>query len=930
MKKIFEFFILFLCSWTALSAAAEDVGRYYEEALKSFQGEQYSNAIIQLKNALQIDPDHLPSRLLMAEVLIDQGNGVVAEAELAFAKAHGASANRLLPLFAEAYLLQDKFQQVLDIAKPASRERNLEAQLGYFRGRAHLGLFQLSSAYREFDQALKLQPNLTAAKLGKAQVLVQRDQVNQAAIILDEILNSGSVSANAWLLNANIQRLRNDFAGSLTSLNRAITLVPDHLAARLARSGLLLQKGDLQGAEMDVDFILAQIPREPRAKYLKSIIRAVNGDNQDAESRIGDVVATLKSVPPDVMRTNPSYLYLAGITSYQLGSYDVAKSYLNKYLQVVPNDLESIRTLATIELIGGKPENARGILAKINVVYPNNPNILSLLGMAYMDMESYDLAQEYFVRVVKLAPDSELGRINLARSKMASGELTEAIKLLLQVKEDGKARVELDLLLADAYLKKKDYGKAIAIYKQLVESSPKNSRFAQHYGTTLGLSGDLKGAETWFKRALELDPVNTDAMIHLSRMDLVRGKGKESLDYLEAKVADYPDRYELMVELGNTYSILKDIKSALLWYNKAFLLKNDSHFTLDGLVGTLVKSGDSEKALVVLDEFIGRNPTDAQAFTMMGRVYQHLNQRQKAIESFMTATNFAVNKGKSYMTLAKAQADADDRAGAIASLKKALVYDESYLAGYIALIKLVIEERDEVHALRLISQVRKLTPDTPAGDLLTAELYRGLGDKDKALASYEKALTLGDSRQAILGLTEIYSLNGADDRVVERLEGWLKRYPDDPDVELALAEAYTRLGVTNRSKQRYEKLLKQYPDSPRILNSAAESFYRSARPEEALLMAKKAISVAPKNADYLDTLGWIQSRMGDLEEALSTFREALVYDYGNPSVKYHLSSTLVQLDRKAEAGRLLGEIKSSSRPFADMAKVNALLNKIGN
>lgn len=95
-------------------------------------------------------------------------------------------------------------------------------------------------------------------------------------------------------------------------------------------------------------------------------------------------------------------------------------------------------------------------------------------------------------------------------------------------------------------------------------------------------------------------------------------------------------------------------------------------------------------------------------------------------------------------------------------------------------------------------------------------------------------------------------------------------------------------------------------------------------------MAKKAISVAPKNADYLDTLGWIQSRMGDLEEALSTFREALVYDYGNPSVKYHLSSTLVQLDRKAEAGRLLGEIKSSSRPFADMAKVNALLNKIGN
>ncbi|TVO73484.1 XrtA/PEP-CTERM system TPR-repeat protein PrsT [Sedimenticola selenatireducens] len=930
MKKLFVFFVLILCSWSPLSAAAEDIGHYYEDALKSFQGEQFSNAIIHLKNALQLDPDHLPSRLLMAEVLIGQGNGVVAEAELEFAKAHGASANRLLPLFAEAYLLQDKYQQALDIAKPASRERNLEARLGYFRGRAHLGLFQLSSAYREFDQALKLQPNLTEAKLGKAQVLLQRDQVNQAAIILDEVLSSGSASANAWLLNANIQRLRSDFSGSLTSLNRAITLVPNHLAARLARSGLLMQKGDLQGAELDVDFILAQIPREPRAKYLKSIISALKGDKKDAESRIGDVVATLKSVPPDVMRTNPSYLYLAGITSFQLGSYDVAKSYLNKYLQVVPNDLESIRTLATIELIGGKPENARGILAKVNVVYPDNPNILSLLGMAYMDMESYDLAQQYFERVVKLAPGSELGRINLARSKVASGELTEAIGLLVQVKEDGEDRVELDLLLADAYLKKKDYRNAIGIYKQLVESSPKSSRFAQQYGATLGLSGDLKGAETWFKRALELDPANTDAMIHLSRMDLVRGKGKASLDYLETKVADYPERYELMVELGNTYSILGDIKSALLWYNKAFLLKNDIHFTLDGLVDTLVKSGDSEKALIVLDEFIGRNPTDAQAFTMMGRVYQQLNQRQKAIESFTTATNFALNKGKSYMTLAKAQADADDRAGAIASLKKALVYDENYLAGYIALIKLVIEERDEVHALRLISQVRKLTPDTPAGDLLTAELYRGLGDQDRALASYEKALTLGDSRQAILGLAGIYSFKKANDRVVERLGGWLKRYPDDPEVELALAEAYTRLGAMKSAKNRYEKLLKQHPDSPRILNSAAETFYLSAMPGEAVAMARKAIAAAPKNANFLDTLGWIQSRMGDLEEALGTFREALVYDYGNPSVKYHLASTLVQLDRKAEASKLLGEIKGSSRQFEDMAEVDALLKKIGN
>lgn len=893
--------------------------------MKNLQSGELSAAVIHLKNALQINAEHLPSRLLMAEVLIRQGNGVVAEAELEFAKKQGASTNRLLPMFIEAYLLQDKYRQVLSIAKPASRERNLEARLAYYRGRAHLGLYQLSSALRAFREALELQPDHTLAKLGMAQVLIQRDQVKQADKLVSDVLAGGDAPANAWLVNANIQRLKGDYDGSLVSLNRALTLEDGHLAARLARAGLYMQRGDMKEADEDVDFILNKIPREPRAKYFKSIISASLGDVKDAETRIRDVISTLKEVPASVMKNNPSYLYLAGITGYQLGSYDVAKSYLNKYLQVVPNDLESVRTLAIIELIGGKPENARGILAKINVVYPDNPNILSLLGMAYMDMKSYDQAQHYFQKVIELVPNSDLGKINLARSKIASGYLDEAITLLLSVKEAKVEKIELDLLLADAYVRNKSFDLAIPIYRQLVESAPKNSRFAQQYGAALGLNGDLEGAEQWFKRALALDPANTEAMIHLSRMDLVRGNGAASISYLEKKVIAYPESYSLMVELGKTNAMLGDSESALRWYNKAFSLKNDVHFTLDGLIDTLVNTGDHEKALAVLDEFIGRNPTDAQAFTMTGRIYQLLNQPQKAIEAFTTATNFASNRSKAYMTLAKAQSGADDRKGAIESLKKALVYDEGYLAGYIALIKLVIKERDEPHALRLISAVRKLAPKTPAGDLLTAELYLGLGNQDKALKSYENALALGDSRQALLGLTDIYTQTGKINQAIRRLENWLERYPDDPSVELALAEAYGYKGKLKSALIRYGKLVKRYPDSPVILSSAANNYYLAGKHEAALKMALKAVAASPKNAEFLDTLGWIQSRMGGTDDALATFREALVYDYGNPSVKYHLAKTLMGLGREAEAIKLLREIKNSTRSFVYMADVNSLL-----
>ena len=75
-----------------------------------------------------------------------------------------------------------------------------------------------------------------------------------------------------------------------------------------------------------------------------------------------------------------------------------------------------MKTLALIELGRGQAESARGLLAKINIVYPEHPQVLSLLGVAYMEMGDHGLAQEYFARVVKLVPGSELGVINLARA----------------------------------------------------------------------------------------------------------------------------------------------------------------------------------------------------------------------------------------------------------------------------------------------------------------------------------------------------------------------------------------------------------------------------------------------------------------------------------------------------------------------------------
>ncbi|MCP4275685.1 MAG: PEP-CTERM system TPR-repeat protein PrsT, partial [Gammaproteobacteria bacterium] len=885
-----------------------DVGHLYEDALKSSQQGKLSEAIIHLKNALVIDPNHLPSRLLMAEVLVNQGNGVVAEIELEYAQAHGVNTNRLLPLFAEAYLLQDKYKQVLDRIKPANRVKTLEAKLAYLRGRAHLGLYQFVSALREFNRALHLNPHHSKAKLGKAQVLIQRDLLEKAGLLIDEVLNSRSVSANAFLLDAKIQQLKGDFASSLTSLNRAITMEPGHLAARLARAGLMMQSGKLDKAEKDVDFILNKIPLEPRAKYLKAIISASKGDNRSAAERTNEVLITLKGIPDSVMQNNPSYFYLAGITSYRLGSYEAAKRFLNKYLNLYPNDLDSMQTLAAIELKTGRPSFAKGILAKANAYFPENPNILSLLGIAYMDMKEYDLAQEYFERVLTLVPGSDAGLTNLARSKIATGNLEDAIADLLAAKSGTAAQIELNLLLADAYSKSRQYLKAIEIYHQLVQTAPLNSRFARLYGAALGLSGDIKGARQWFERALELDSANIEAIIHLARMDLVQGNRDKAITYLEAKAAENPESHELMVELGKTYSRLGEPQAALLWLQKAYTKKNNTHYTLDELVKTLIQTGGDQDAVSILDEFIGHNPADAKAYIMLGRIHQRINQPQKAIEAFTTAAKLSENKSIPLMILAKALSNVDDRKGAINALTKAISLDESYLAGYIELTKLVIEDGDKSFALRLISSVADLSPDTPVAHILRGELYSSLDEFTEAESHFTKALAIGDNRQALSGLYQVYKSQKKETAALPRLQAWLKKYPKDLPVNILLGDAYFSSGRLTDAQKVYGKLLSLYPKSPVVLNNAAEVYFAAGEKSIALDYARKALKGAPKNANFMDTLGWIESRMGNQQAALSLFREALAYDYTNPDIKYHLALTLEKLDRRGEARKLLAEV----------------------
>ena len=84
----------------------------------------------------------------------------------------------------------------------------------------------------------------------------------------------------------------------------------------------------------------------------------------------------------------------------------------------------------------------------------------------------------------------------------------------------------------------------------------------------------------------------------------------------------------------------------------------------------------------------------------------------------------------------------------------------------------------------------------------------------------------------------------------------------------ALKEAY----------KAYEKALKINPDYIYVLNNYAYYLSMDGKNlKKAYQMSKKTVDAEPDNATYLDTFGWILYLRGDLTEAKSFFKTAILH-----------------------------------------------------
>jgi tetratricopeptide (TPR) repeat protein len=129
----------------------------------------------------------------------------------------------------------------------------------------------------------------------------------------------------------------------------------------------------------------------------------------------------------------------------------------------------------------------------------------------------------------------------------------------------------------------------------------------------------------------------------------------------------------------------------------------------------------------------------------------------------------------------------------------------------------------------------------------------------------------------------------------------LERFPDHPGVRYQIALIQDKAGMERESIKSFESLLKARPEDASLLNALGYSLAdRSQKLPRAEQLIRKALEASPDNPAFLDSLGWVRFRRGDVEGAIP-YLERAYRIFPDAEIASHWGEALWQLGKQPEA-----------------------------
>jgi tetratricopeptide (TPR) repeat protein len=611
-------------------------------------------------------------------------------------------------------------------------------------------------------------------------------------------------------------------------------------------------QGDAQTKEINLS-----TPREARARAYAKLLegqrylaRAKSAGNLSRESlnAMQEALRQAATLDPTLAEAHTA---LAEVAFFFLDDSDQAEREAQSAIRSDHDNFGAHRLLSRLySLHAGvdpaklKREDAERAITELKEVLrldPTDPEALALVGEFYHLTGRETDAVEAFRRWV-------------------SAPATVETQFYQVITQGGELSTQTALgRLAESLLRAGRNAEAVTTLRQALAADPGNKQYLALLGEAAAKGGDAGAVLDELKRIADANPADADAASTLAEAQVRAGKVDDAATTLRAAITRNAKDDKARAALTD---VLAGVLSDALRYDEAISAYNDLLKSRGIGDAPLVADSDKQFASKYLEEIIGL-------------------QRQAGRDA--------------------------DALSTVARMRRLLGAND-LMAEYYS-IDLLRAQGKRTEALAAAHAAREKYPENPSLLRLEATILAELGRVDEAATLLRSRLngTFENDFGTSAAIVQMYIAAGRGKEAVDAAQKLIALTPkEQPSLVMQslvlLSSAQERAGDFKGAEESLRKILAADPESAVALNNLGYFLTEHGeRLPEALDMIQRAVKLEPTNPSYLDSLGWINFKLGRLDEAERYLTDASRRNPRSSTIQEHVGDLLARRGKQDEA-----------------------------
>jgi tetratricopeptide (TPR) repeat protein len=479
-------------------------------------------------------------------------------------------------------------------------------------------------------------------------------------------------------------------------------------------------------------------------------------------------------------------------------------------------------------------------------IEPSNVDDHLLLGRLYRLDSDSQRAEVELKTAVKLDPDSEEAVTTLALLYTDEGDTTHALQVLSAVPDAGRS-AKLYAALGATYEQRKDYKGAIEAYKKAIQLDRDNLDAIRGLAENLLNDGQIDAALDQYKVIADANPEDAQTYLRISEIYRRQGKYEDALDSLKKAETMVPDALEVPYNIAVVYEA----------------------------------QGRYEEAIKILQDLLKKTEKPDSSYSQSDR-----NNRGIFIER-----------------LGMVYRDQENYTAAVDAFRKMIpLGDDNARTGYQDVIDTYREAKQWPQATAVAKEAAQKLPDDRELRMVLDAQLADTGDPEKPLSDVRSMLKgKPEDREVYVRLAIMYTRlkrwNDAEESL-NKAEQLSTKLEDKEYIYFLRGSTFEREKKYDEAEVEFKKVLAANPQSAMTLNYLGYmNADRGVQLEESLNQIKLAVSLDPTNGAYLDSLGWAYFKVGKYDLAEESLNKASIRMGSDPTVQDHLGDLFQKTGR---------------------------------